>query len=106
MLEEPEMSLNAAVVSRLAPMIARATQKSGRQVLITTHAAEIMSDSVALSEVHLLDVGAQGTELKSASSIDDVKLLVDGGVPVGEAVLPKTKAKDVGKLAQLDLFAS
>lgn len=105
LLEEPEMSLNPAVVQCLAPMIARATARSRRQSLITTHSAELLSDGVALDEIHLLQPGDQGTEITTGVDMAGIQLLLDGGVPLGEAILPKTRAKDANQLSLLDLTA-
>jgi predicted ATPase len=104
LLEEPEMSLNSGVVTKLAPMISRAARRSGRQVLITTHSSDLLADGVVLSEVHLLRVGEQGTEILSEPDLKDVRDLIEGGVPVGEAILPKAKAKDADHLSMLDLM--
>jgi predicted ATPase len=106
LLEEPEMSLNAALVSALAPMIAKAARRSRRQVLITTHSADLLADGVDLSEVHLLQVSDQGTEICSSGDLEDVRRLVEGGVPLGEAILPKSKAKGIERLPLLELMTS
>jgi predicted ATPase len=103
LLEEPELSLNPGVVAKLGPMISRATKQSERQVLITTHSADLLSDGVDLSEVHLLSVSDQGTAIMSAESLADVRRLVDNGIPLGEAILPKAKAKEADRLSLLDL---
>jgi predicted ATPase len=106
LLEEPELSLNAGVSAKLAPMFARAARKSGRQIIITTHSAELLSDGVDLSEIHLLQPGEKGTEVVSGPSMPDVQRLVDSGLPVGEAILPKAKARDLERLPLLDLMTS
>lgn len=106
LLEEPEMSLNPAVVNKLAPMISRAMRRSKRQVLITTHSADLLSDGVILPETHLLSVSDEGTIIESEASLDDVRSLVDAGVPLGEAILPKAKAQGTDRLPLLDLMSS
>lgn len=103
LLEEPEMSLNPAVVQCLAPMIARATKRSMRQSLITTHSVELLSDGVALEEVHMLQPGDEGTEIISGISQKAIRVMMKEGVPLGEAILPLTKAKDAERLSQLEL---
>jgi predicted ATPase len=106
LLEEPEMSLNSGVTSKLAPMFAKAARRSGRQIIITTHSADLLCDGVDLSEVHLLRPGEKGTEIVSGATMPDVQRLVESGLPVGEAILPKAKAKDLGRLPLLDLLTS
>ena len=62
MLEEPELSLNDALVSRLATLMARMNRTSGRQVLVTTHSAALLRDEgIDLGEVYLLKPGEEGT---------------------------------------------
>ena len=44
LLEEPEPSLHDALVSRVAPIMARMHRKTGRQVLVTTHSTTLLQD--------------------------------------------------------------
>lgn len=44
LLEEPELSLNSAIVSRLPGLIYRLQRQRGRQVFISTHSADLLSD--------------------------------------------------------------
>jgi hypothetical protein len=44
----------------------------------------------------------EGTVVEVASSIDEVRALLDSGLSVADAVIPRTSP---GNLAQLDLFA-
>lgn len=106
LLEEPELSLNDGVVARLAPMFARATRRSRRQVIVTTHSEALLSDSVDVSEIHLLEVDDQGTRVIPAKAVPEITALVEAGVPVGEAVLPHVTAKNVGQLSLIDLLQS
>ncbi len=106
LLEEPELSLNDGVVARLAPMFARATRRSKRQVILTTHSQALLSDSVHLAEIHLLQVDEQGTHVKSAFELESLSELVEAGVPVGEAVLPYVTAKNLNQLSLIDLLQS
>ena len=58
LLEEPELSLHDALVSRLAGLMARMNRTTGRQVLVTTHSVALLRDSgIDLNEIHLLDPG-------------------------------------------------
>jgi predicted ATPase len=103
LLEEPEMSLNSGVVAQLAPLIARATLRSNRQSLISTHSAELLSNGVSPDEVFLLVPTKEGTEVKSTRSFKKLVALVEAGMPVGEAVMPETKSTQTDNLADLDL---
>jgi predicted ATPase len=103
LLEEPELSLHYGAITELAPLMARATAKSKRQALITTHSADLLSNGVSLEEVYFLSPTADGTVVLAAAEVPDLQALIQGGVPLGEAVLPYTKAEGVDALATMDL---
>lgn len=100
LLEEPELSLNSTIVSYLAPFIHK-LQGSG-QVLVTTHSADLLSDQgIALDEVILLEPSAESTRVKPADKFDDVTALVEGGLPIGEAILPLATPQSVESLGSV-----
>jgi len=100
LLEEPELSLHDALVSRLAPIMARMNRKTGRQVLVTTHSVALLRDrGIDLREIHLLDPGEEGTVVRSAAELDDVAALIEQGFSPGEAIMPRAAARDVHQLS-------
>ena len=100
LLEEPELSLHDALVSRLAPIMARMNRKTGRQVLVTTHSVALLRDrGIDLREIHLLDPGEEGTVVRSAAELDDVTALIEQGFSPGEAIMPRAAARDVHQLS-------
>jgi len=104
LLEEPELSLHPGVVKKLAPMIHRLQKKKTgiRQVIVSTHSHELLSDSgIGGEEALLLLPSKEGTEIKVASSIEEVKALLEAGMSIAEAALPRTEPKN---LTQLDMF--
>ncbi len=102
LLEEPEISLNSAIVSRLPGLINRLQRQRGRQVIISTHSADLLSDrGIGGEEVLLLTPSTEGTTVRSASSIREIKDLLESGLSVGEAALPYTAPSDI---IQLELF--
>jgi predicted ATPase len=102
LLEEPELSLNAGIVRRLPGLIHRLQRQRKRQVIITTHSADLLSDlGVGGEEVLLLEPSEDGTRVSTASSKEDVKALLESGISVADAALPKTMPSHV---EQLDLF--
>ena len=104
LLEEPELSLHAEVVRFIPQMFERAQRKSGRQVFVSTHSAQLLLDEgIGLEEVLLLRPSAEGTTVSLASSDPEIRALVEGGVSVGEAVIPWTGPERVERLS---LFAS
>ena len=91
LLEEPELSLNAGIVSQLAPLISR-MQKSGRcqQVFVSTHSDALLTDAgIDGREVLVLKPAREGTPVERASDIEAVRALLEAGVTVGEVKLER-----------------
>lgn len=102
LLEEPELSLHPEVIRHLPAMMARIGKKSGRQILVSTHSADLLSDEgIAPEEVLFLEVTAEDTKVHRASDDRQIRALYESGVPMAEAVLPRTAPKAV---QQLSLF--
>ncbi|MCK6485989.1 MAG: AAA family ATPase [Phycisphaerae bacterium] len=102
LLEEPELSLHPDVVRFLPQLFARMQRKSGRQIILSTHSPELLQDSgIGLDEVLLLIPQGEGTVIRVAKQIDEIGHLLDGGLSVAEAVLPRTKPQGI---VQLVLF--
>lgn len=102
LLEEPESSLHPEVVRYIPQMFARIQRRTGRQVFVSTHSTELLRDSgVGLDEVLLLEPSAEGTKVQPAGSFSEVKTLLQGGVSLAEAVLPRTRPHNA---EQLSLF--
>ena len=100
LLEEPELSLHDALVSRLAGIMARMHRKSGRQVLMTTHSAALLDDEgIDLQEVYLLNPGNEGTTIQRASDMEDVRRLVEQNLTPGEAIMPRAAPRSAEELA-------
>ncbi|MCH8149445.1 MAG: AAA family ATPase [Planctomycetes bacterium] len=102
LLEEPELSLNAAIVRKLPALIHRMTRKNRRQVLISTHSAELLSDKgVGPDETLLLVPSPEGTTVRRASEYKDIRDLLEGGLSIGDVALPRI---DPENMQQLLLF--
>lgn len=102
LLEEPELSLNAAIVSQLAPIVFRTQRNRRRQILISTHSDALLTDQgIDGHEVLLLTAAKEGTDVKVAADIDEVRILLESGLTVGEVVLPRTKPDGVEQLSLL-----
>ena len=101
-LEEPELSLHAAVVRFIPAMMSRATRKNSRQTIISTHSADLLADeSIAPEEVLLLSPSEDGTRVDVAAHDEQVRALLEGSVPLADAVLPHTAPANA---SQLSLF--
>lgn len=103
LLEEPELSLHPAVVRHLPGVFSRVGRRSGRQVIVTTHSDALLSDNgIGLDEVHLLATAHEGTLVKTAVDDVQIRLLLEGGVTMADAVFPAVKPRH---LESLPLFA-
>ena len=102
LLEEPELSLHSGVVQRLARLISRMQKKHKRQILISTHSTDLLSDrGIGGEEVLMLDPDVEGTQVAQAASIQEIRQLMLTGMSAAEAVFPHTEPK---RLVQLELF--
>lgn len=100
LLEEPELSLHPEVVRLMPQMFARAQRRSGRQILLSTQSADVLrDDGIGLDEVLLLQPGKEGTAVRPASAFAEIEALLEGGVSLAEAVLPRTRPQEVQQLA-------
>lgn len=100
LLEEPELSLHSAVVRFIPSMMNRAGRKSSRQVLISTHSADLLSDEgIAPEEVVLLEPSGDGTRVVMAVQDQQIRALLEGGLSVADAVLPLTAPRHAAQLA-------
>lgn len=103
LLEEPELSLHAGVVKYIPQMMGRLARKASRQVLVSSHSFELLSDlGISAEEVLLLQPTAEGTSVSVASGDSQIRALLEGGVSVAEAVIPRTAPVNAEQLA---LFA-
>jgi predicted ATPase len=102
LLEEPELSLNSGIVRKLPALMYRIQRQKKRQILISTHSSDLLSDpGIGGEEVLLLTPSEEGTKVDLASSIEEIRDLLEGGLTVADAALPRTVPSDI---LQLDLF--
>lgn len=99
LLEEPELSLNGAIVSKLAPLIHKLQKPRKRQVILTSHSAELLNDKgISLNEIIVLEPALEGTKVVVASDIDEVKMMLNEGMSPASAILPRIKPKNINQL--------
>lgn len=102
LFEEPELSLHPEIVRFLPQMFARVQRRSGRQILISTHSPDLLRDEgIGLDETLLLLPGREGTVVSPASSFGEIKDLLQGGLTIADAVIPKTRPE---RADQVTLF--
>lgn len=96
LLEEPEWSLHTGILERLAPFIAQMQRKGGgRQVLITTHSEQVLSDPGIAPEELLLIVPADkgGSDIMPAIRFSVIEKAMRAGLTAGQAAQPLTRIK-------------
>ena len=104
LLEEPELSLHTAIVENLAKILYSAQRAKRKQILLTTHSPELLSDnSISLSEILVLSPSPNGTEATLASSKEEIVNLLQSGFSPAESVFPTTR-KSISQI-QGDLFS-
>jgi predicted ATPase len=102
LLEEPELSLNTGIVKKLPALMYRIQKQRQRQVIVSTHSPDLLSDAgIAGEEVLLLTPSEEGTRIELASSVEEIKDLLEGGLTIADAAIPRTVPET---LSQLDLF--
>ncbi|MFZ4441217.1 MAG: AAA family ATPase [Syntrophales bacterium] len=100
LMEEPELYLHTAIIRCLPGLIWRIQAKKKRQMLISTHSYDLLLDSgIGGEEVLLLIPDTEGTTIRTASSIKDVRALLESGVSVAEATLPRTEPRNIDQLS-------
>lgn len=103
LLEEPELSLNDAIVSHIPLMIDRVLRKQkaiGRQVITTTHSEALLRTPLDSRAILLLEASSDGTHARIASETE--AKLMDAGLSPAEVLMPKTRPAEID---QLGLFA-
>ncbi|MFN4147334.1 MAG: AAA family ATPase [Runella sp.] len=99
LLEEPELSLNAAIVSKIPSLISKIQRSKKRQVLLTTHSSELLSDrGIGLDEIILLTPYGEGTKMKEVSNMPEAIALLANGFTPAEVVLPQVKPQNLHQL--------
>lgn len=99
LLEEPELSLHPEIVRVLPQMLARVQRRTGRQIFLSTHSPDLLRDEgLGLDEVLLLRPGTEGTEVTPASSHQDIRDLLEGGLSIADIVIPRTRPEQAGQL--------
>ena len=102
LLEEPELSLHSGIVAKLPALFFRLQRKRRRQIFVSTHSGDLLSDkSIGGEEVIILRPDKEGTVAEVASSLSQVRDLLSSGLSVADVVLPQTTPNN---LSQLDLF--
>lgn len=99
LLEEPELSLHPAVVREIPRMLHKLNRKRSRQVILSTHSVDMLSDAgLEPDEILLVQPGKEGSGVVAASDIADVRTLLEQGCSPGEAVMPQVSPPGIHQL--------
>jgi len=100
LLEEPELSLNDAIVSRIPLLIDRIKRqaKYRRQVLITTHSEALLGNPIDGRSVLLVMPTDDGSKIRAPNEQESA-LLTEGLLP-SEVLLPKARPQEVEHLGR------
>ena len=104
LLEEPELSLHRGIVSQIPAMLYnfQKKKKKKRQVIISTHSYELLSDpGIGGEETLLLTPDKERTEISSASDDKDILALLEGGLSIAESVGNKLHVEKIERLGRL-----
>ena len=99
LLEEPEISLNDAIVKEI-PLILQRLQrdrKTRRQIILSTHSEALLSNpGIDGRSVVVLENSPEGTKARALAA--DETFALESGLSVAEVVLPKTRPTSVAQL--------
>ena len=106
LLEEPEINLHPGIVAQFPEFIAKIqrVKKGGRQVFITTHSYDILSnEGIAPEEVLLLTNSPEGTEVEVLSDVEKAKNILAAGFSMADVVMPLTKPRSIESMSHIKL---
>ncbi|MCG5054189.1 MAG: AAA family ATPase [Myxococcales bacterium] len=99
LLEEPEISLNDAIVKEIPLIMKRIQQgrKTKRQIVVSTHSAALLSnEGIDGRSVVLLEPGSEGTKARTIN--EQERMALEAGLSIAEVILPKAKPTGVEQL--------
>lgn len=99
LLEEPEISLNDAIVRQIPLMLSRLQRHkpAKRQIILSTHSEALLSNSgIDGRGVILLETSPEGSSARTVN--EDESLDIKAGFSVADVMLPKTHPSTVNQL--------
>lgn len=99
LLEEPELSLNDAIVTHIPLMIDRVLRERksfNRQVIITTHSEALLRNPLDSRSIILLQAKHDGTEARPAN--EEERILLELGRSPAEVMLPKARPTQIDQI--------
>lgn len=94
LLEEPELSLNDGIVSRIPLLIDqvlrdRKKNANARQVLVSTHSESLLGNVAGDAQTLLIEPGPNGSTIRPRTAEEDKQMA--HGLTAAEVLLPKTR---------------
>jgi len=100
LLEEPELSLHPAAVRQLPRIIAGISARSGRQVIMTSHSADLVADQqVDPAEVLVLRATSAATSVTVGSEIPELVEAAGADLPLSPHIEALTRPPEYSELA-------
>ena len=102
LLEEPESNLHTGIVRQIPEFVSQMQRGKARQVIMTTHSYEILSNNgISSQEIVVLEPGSEGTKAYMGAQNEDIMRLLNAGFTVADAVNSVTEPKQINRINQL-----
>ncbi|HEV7668405.1 MAG TPA: hypothetical protein VGS22_07770 [Thermoanaerobaculia bacterium] len=100
LIEKPELLRRREFIRQLPRLFARASQRTGRQILVSTHSEEILADrGIDPSEIVILNPSENDTNVFLGSELPELIAAAKAGVRLGPLVTSFTKPQEIEQLS-------
>ena len=104
LLEEPETNLHTAIVAAIPEFVAKVQRNKKRQVIITTHSYEILSNKgIRAEELVILRPSPEGTIAENALDDKAVSAMLEAGLSAADAAMAETRADNIDDIGNVEL---
>ena len=104
LLEEPETNLHTAIVAAIPEFVAKVQRNQKRQVIITTHSYEILSNKgIRAEELVILRPSPEGTIAENALDDKAVSAMLEAGLSAADAAMAETRADNIDDIGNVEL---
>ena len=102
LLEEPETNLHAAIVTAIPEFIAKVQRSRKRQVILTTHSYEILSNpGIRADELVVLRPTSEGTVVRNAQDDEVISAMLEAGLSAADAAMTETKSQNIDDMGNV-----
>lgn len=104
LLEEPEINLHSEIVAQIPAFVSRIQRNKHRQVIITTHSYDILSNNgIGMKELVVLMNTKEGTLVKNGIDIDVVRDVMNAGLSAADATISLTRPENIENMNHITL---